>query len=216
VFAGPGIGPVMAVRAVFFDVGGVLQIAPPLRDFRLFADWEARLGLRPDEIRSRSASVWADGRIGRLSEAQVSSALARCLAWSEDQVTAFMADYWAEYLGSPNDDLIRYFRGLRPRYRTGIISNSFAGAREREQAAYQLSDSADLIVYSHETGICKPDHRIYRLACERLGVRPEEAVFLDDQEACVTAARDIGMHAVAYTGSASAIAAVDALLHLGR
>ena len=74
----------MTIKAVFFDVGGVLQIAPALRDFRVFATWEARLALLPGEIRSRSASVWADGRTGRLSEAEVSSALAECLAWSED------------------------------------------------------------------------------------------------------------------------------------
>ena len=85
-----------------------------------------------------------------------------------------MSSYWAEYPGPPNEDLIRYFRDLRPRYRTGIISNSFAGARGREQAAYQLSDSTDLIVYSHEAGTCKPDHRIYHLACEMLVVRPEQ------------------------------------------
>jgi putative hydrolase of the HAD superfamily len=205
----------MAIKAVFFDVGGVLEIAPALRDFRVFASWEARLGLSPGEIMSRSSCVWAGGRTGRLSEAEVSSALAGCLGWSADQVTAFMSGFWAEYLGSLNDDLARYFRDLRPRYRTGIISNSFAGAREREQAAYRLGELTDLIVYSHEAGVCKPDQRIYRLACEMLGVRPEEAIFLDDQDTCVTAARDVGMHAVSYAGNADAIAAIDALLTAG-
>jgi hypothetical protein len=43
-----------------------------------------------------------------------------------------MAEMWEEYLGTPNVELIDWFRDLRPRYRTGIIS-SFVGAREREQ-----------------------------------------------------------------------------------
>ena len=44
-----------------------------------------------------------------------------------------MADLWREYLGTANTELIEYARRLRPRYRTGILSNSFVGAREREQ-----------------------------------------------------------------------------------
>jgi hypothetical protein len=38
------------------------------------------------------------------------------------------------YLGTANTELIEYARSLRPRFRTGILSNSFVGAREREQA----------------------------------------------------------------------------------
>ncbi|MEX2626162.1 MAG: hypothetical protein WD225_04725, partial [Ilumatobacteraceae bacterium] len=48
----------------------------------------------------------------------------------------FMDDLWAEYLGTPNTELIDYFTGLGGRVRTGILSNSFVGAREREQERY--------------------------------------------------------------------------------
>ncbi|MDN3029733.1 hypothetical protein [Streptomyces sp. S.PB5] len=43
-----------------------------------------------------------------------------------------MADLWAEYPGTPNEELIGYVRGLRGSCRLGILSNSFVGARERE------------------------------------------------------------------------------------
>jgi beta-phosphoglucomutase-like phosphatase (HAD superfamily) len=58
--------------------------------------------------------------------------------------------------------------------------NSFVGAREREQALYGFKDMCDVIVYSHEVGWLKPDPRVYRVACERLGCAPDEAVLLDD------------------------------------
>jgi len=45
----------------------------------------------------------------------------------------------------------------------------------------------------------KPDPRIYHLALEKLGVRPEEAVFLDDMLINVQAARSIGMSAIQFT-----------------
>jgi putative hydrolase of the HAD superfamily len=134
------------------------------------------------------------------------------LGLDEQRLTAFMADVWREYVGSANTELIEYARGLRPRYLTGILSNSFVGAREREQAAYGFEELVDDIVYSHEAGMAKPDPRIYALVCERLGARPGETVFLDDVGQNVAGARDVGIHAVHYRDNAQAIAEIEKLL----
>jgi epoxide hydrolase-like predicted phosphatase len=123
-----------------------------------------------------------------------------------------MADVWREYLGSANTELIGYARRLRPRYRTGIVSNSFVGAREREQAAYGFEELVDEIVYSHEVGMSKPDPRIYALVCERLGVRPSEMIFLDDAQVCVAGAAEAGIHAIHYRNNAQAIKEIETLL----
>ena len=123
-----------------------------------------------------------------------------------------MADLWREYLGTANTELIEYVRRLRPRYRTGIVSNSFAGAREMEQAAYGFEDLVDEIVYSHEAGISKPDPRIYALICQRLNVVPGEMVFVDDVGLCVAGAREAGMHTVRYHNNAQAIAEIETQL----
>jgi putative hydrolase of the HAD superfamily len=53
---------------------------------------------------------------------------------------------------------------------------------------------------------------MYALACARLGVRPDETVFLDDTEPCVTGAREAGLHALHYRDNARAIADIDRLL----
>jgi HAD superfamily hydrolase (TIGR01509 family) len=71
---------------------------------------------------------------------------------------------------------------------------------------------ADVVVYSYEVGIEKPDQRIYQLACERLGVDPREVVMVDDVEANVVAARDVGMRAVLFQTTAQAITDVEACL----
>ena len=146
------------------------------------------------------ADVWTGGALGTITLDDVHLAIRDRLGLDGQQLTAFMADVWRQYLGSANTELIEYARGLRPRYRTGILSNSFVGAREREQAAYGFEDLVDGIVYSHEAGMAKPDPRIYALACDRLGARPGETVFLDDTEQCVAGARDVGIHAV-HTGT---------------
>jgi putative hydrolase of the HAD superfamily len=160
------------------------------------------------------ADAWHGGGIGTVSEREVHQALTERLGLNEKQLADFLADLWREYLGTANTELIDYARRLRPRYRTGILSNSFVGAREREQAAYGLADLVDEIVYSHESGMSKPDPESYALACERLAVEPAQAVFLDDYEPNVEGARLAGMYAVLYRDNAQAIRDIEKLLVL--
>lgn len=199
----------MTIRAVVFDIGGVLEITPDLGVDRL---WEARLGLSAGEMDERMHDVWVDGSIGAITLDDVHQAIRVRLGLDEQQLAAYMADVWREYLGTANTELMAYARRLRPRYRTGILSNSFVGAREREHAAYAFEDLVDEIVYSHEAGMSKPDPRIYALVCARLKVRPEEMIFLDDADLCVAGAREVGIHAVHYQDNAQAIDKIEKLL----
>lgn len=199
----------MAIRAVVFDIGGVLEITPDLGVTEL---WETRLRLPAGELNKRMHDAWAGGSIGTITEDDVHQAISDRLGLDGQQLAAFMADIWREYLGTANTELIKYARRLRPRYRTGILSNSFVGAREREQAAYGFEDLVDEIVYSHEAGMSKPDPRIYALVCARLDVRAQETVFLDDADRCVDGAREAGIHAVRYQDNAQAIEEIEKLL----
>jgi epoxide hydrolase-like predicted phosphatase len=199
----------MRIQAVVFDIGGVLEVNP---DLGVTGTWERRLGLAPGELNERMGDAWRGGSIGTISEGEVHQALTERLGLDERQLADFMRDMWREYLGTANTELIDYTRRLRPRYRTGIVSNSFVGAREREQAAYGFEDLVDEIIYSHECGMSKPDPGIYSLACERLQSDPAQMVFLDDSEPCVAGARQAGIQAVLYQDNAQAIRDIENLL----
>ena len=99
------------VRAVIFDIGGVLEVTPPT-GFR--ERWEESLGLGPGELDQRVYDVWRGGTLGTLSEPQVHSALAERLGLSAPDVQTFMAAFWADYLGTANTELIDYFRACAP------------------------------------------------------------------------------------------------------
>jgi len=199
----------MTVRAAVFDIGGVLETTAPMEfDQR----WEQRLGLPPGEISRRMDDVWLGGSLGTLSETEVHRLAGERLNLDTASVTAMMDEMWVEYLGTGNTDLITYVASLRSRVRTAILSNSFVGASEREQQRYNFPALVDVIVYSHEVGIKKPDPRIYALVCERLGVQPGEAIFVDDVPICVRAAHEAGMRAIQFSDNAQVIAAIEALL----
>lgn len=199
----------MAIQAIVFDIGGVLEITP---DLGMTEKWEERLHLKPGELNERMGSLWRDGSLGRCTPEDVMHGLRERIRMDQAQVDSFLHDLWTEYLGQPNTELIDYVRGLRPHYQTALLSNSFVGAREKEQERYQFEDLVDLIIYSHEVELAKPDRRIFELTCERLGVQPAETIFLDDVEVSVAAAREYGIHAILFKDTAQALADIQACL----
>ncbi|OGL34530.1 hypothetical protein A3F65_02715 [Candidatus Saccharibacteria bacterium RIFCSPHIGHO2_12_FULL_47_16b] len=97
-----------------------------------------------------------------------------------------------------NTELLEYIKQLKPKYKIGIISNVGTNwirdyfLTEEEQALF------DDMVLSFEVGTTKPDPRIYEMAAERLGVKPEEVIFIDDLEPYCEAARGVGMQSIVY------------------
>ncbi len=197
----------MVIRAVVFDIGGVLELdVIELVDIGLDARWEQRLGLRPGELDQRMETVWLAGSLGECTEEYVHQEMGKRLGMNQEQVEEYMREMWDWYCGRLNVPLADFFRSLRPRYQTAILSNSFVGARREEQQRYHFEEMCDLIIYSHEEGIAKPERRIFELTCEHLSIQPAETIFLDDFEPNVVAAREFGIHAILFQETTQAIA----------
>ncbi|WP_420706596.1 HAD family hydrolase [Streptomyces sp. NRRL F-5727] len=194
------------------DIGGVLEFTP---DTGWVQRWEERLELPRGTVHARMHDIWRAGSLGGIGERDVHEAVASRLELDAPQVEAFMADLWTEYLGTPNEELIDYVRGLRGRCRLGILSNSFVGARERETTLYRFDELVERIVYSHEIGIEKPDPRAFDAACAALDVRPEDCLFVDDVAVNVEAARAVGMQAHLFEDNARTITRIEAHLAAG-
>lgn len=65
----------------------------------------------------------------------------------------------------------------------------------REAGIYDLFP---IIILSHKVGFRKPDPKIFEITLDRLGVKPEEAVFVDDGEENVRAAEKVGMKGIIF------------------
>jgi HAD superfamily hydrolase (TIGR01509 family) len=63
---------------------------------------------------------------------------------------------------------------------------------------FPIDELCEDVVDSSHVGMRKPERAIYELTCARLGVAPEEAVFIDDNADNIAAARDYGMHTVHF------------------
>ena len=135
---------------------------------------------------------------------------------------AHTADYFARRLGLPPergaglvDEMIGLMHGhlreqvagrpgavelverLRGRTRLGLASNSPRHLVDTALATAGITDAFDAIVTSDDVEHPKPAPDLYLLACERLGVAPEDALALEDSSSGVTAAKAAGLTCIA-------------------
>ena len=199
----------MTIRAVIFDVGGVI-LRTEVQSPRL--RWAERLGVSPEVL---SATVFdsdaaAEATVGRLPAEAAWAHVAAAFDLDADALAQLRADFFS---GDRCDDaLVAFLRGLRPAYKTGILSNAWSDGRQVIAGKFALDDAVDDLVISAEVGVAKPDPRIYELATTRLGVRPEETIFVDDFVRNIDGARRFGMQAVHFRNREQTIAEVRALL----
>lgn len=98
----------------------------------------------------------------------------------------------------PNEPLFAYIRDeLKGRYPLGMLSNAGANWLDTMFEPWQVA-LFDETVLSYELGVVKPHPLMYETIATRLGVLPEEAVFVDDRIEFVEGARAVGMEAVHY------------------
>jgi epoxide hydrolase-like predicted phosphatase len=195
----------MTIRAVFFDVGGVL-IRVENHDKR--HEWEAYLGLPRGEVTRAvfDSEEAARAAVGEIPERDMWKSVTRRLGLRDDQLADFHRDFWA---GERFDvELAQFIQSLRPRYKTGIISNAWSDARPVLNRKFNLDSYVDDAIYSAEVKLVKPDARIFQLALARLGVQAKGAVFVDDMLENVRAAQSLGMKGVQFKNTMQAITEV--------
>jgi len=190
------------------DFGGVLvRTTDPAPRARLAES----LGISSRELERlvfESPSAQA-ASVGKISEEQHWVNVIRALGLPESEIPHVSQEFFGG--DSWDGELFDFLRGLRKKVKTGLISNAWSGLR-RVIVREQVDDAFDAMIISAEVQVAKPAAGIYTLALERLGVAPEQAVFVDDMLVNVEGARSVGMQAIPYTHSQGVMKAVRQLL----
>lgn len=188
-----------APSVIIFDYGNVLSQSQPIADVQAMAAildlpisqftelyWRFRIPYDAgfldsdaywDTVASRSLTL---DKISRLIEIDSRS-------WSH-----------------PEPVMAQWARDVRAAgLRTAILSNMPVPVRDYILRCSWLPEF-DAQTFSCEVGVCKPAPEIYRDCLDKLGVKPEEVLFLDDREPNVRAAETLGLHSVLFTTPAKA------------
>lgn len=203
----------MSIEAVIFDLGGVLVRT---EDRQPRAALAARLGMSYQELDDLVflSPTGYEATLGKLSTLDHWRSVLASLGLEESKLQEVQAGFWG---GDRLDrELIDLLRSLRGRYRTALLSNAWDDLRQVLTERWGISDAFDEVIISAEVGLAKPDPRIYHLTAQRLGVEPQQAVFVDDMPRNVQAAREQGMHAIQFIDSAQTRRDLAALLNGGE
>ncbi len=217
----------MSYRAVVFDLGGVV-FPSPLDAFRAY---ETRLGL-PERFLSRvvladpDRGAWSRLERGELDLEEFASAFeAECVAaGAEVDALELMTGVAAGM--EPRPAMVAAIGAIRAHgFTTAALTNNWTStpraaeggdgegsAGEEPGPLEALQSLFDLVVESAVVGMRKPDPRIYALVCERAGVQPAEAVFLDDLGANLKPARAMGMTTIKVVEPSEALAELGEIL----
>ena len=196
------------IRAVIWDMSGVLieETVPPSR-----TTWEDRLGLSDGEL--TRMVFWhplaVDLAQGRADPSELWRHLELDLGLSEGHLENLSHDFWGDPLWRP--DVLAYVDLLKGCRKQAVLSDAWINTRATVTAQINL-ERFDLIMFSAEEGLKKPDSRIFRRAVDRLSVSPQEVIFVDDRLANVEGALRVGMKAIEFTGFADVRRRIDDLI----
>jgi epoxide hydrolase-like predicted phosphatase len=196
------------VKGLLIDFGGVLT-TNVFDSFKAFCRAE---GLPEDTVknmfRERGEGL---GLLRRLEKGELSA---------EE-----FSQQFAPLLGVDSGNLVeRLFGGIGPDeamlgavrrsraagIKTGLISNSWGDGLAYDQAL--LDELFDALVISGEVGMHKPEPEIFHLGAERIGVAPEDCVFVDDLRENCAGAEAVGMKAILHRGAEGTLPQLEELL----
>lgn len=198
-------------RAVLFDLGGVLYHQGGCR----IGKWEKRLGLEDGQLGEMiyTSPVGQQAVLGEVVPELVWKEVGRRLSLSPQDVVDLERDFWLD--GKWDTRLLEFIRSLKPAIRIGLLSDAWLDARRRVEEAVGAG-LFDVMVFSAEEGIRKPDSEIYLRALDRFGVEPVETMFVDDRLANVLGAREADLLAVQHLDRERTIRFINSWLRADR
>jgi epoxide hydrolase-like predicted phosphatase len=204
------------LRGLVVDYGGVLtnSLGDAMRG------WAEEAGVDHDQFVALMREWLIDGAAenpahalerGELTDQDFSTALAARLRRADG--TTLPADGLLRRMMAgfvPNSSpMVAVVLAARARgIRTALLSNSWGLDYDRTG----WNDLFDAVVISGEVGLRKPEPEIYRLAADRLGLAPEECVFVDDLAPNVRGAAQVGMVGVHYVDHDRVVTELEELL----
>ncbi len=198
------------MKGLLVDFGGVLT-TNVFDSFKAFCVEE---GLDPDTVkrlfREDPAALGELRRLerGELTEEEFSERFGPMLGVSD---TDGLVDRLFAGMG-PDEPMIEAVKtAKRSGVKTGLISNSWGRGRYDRDAFPEMFDG---VVISGEVGLHKPEPEIFHLGAEKIGVPPEECVFVDDLRENCEGAERVGMTAVLHREPDETLDRLNELLEL--
>jgi glucose-1-phosphatase len=182
------------IKAVIFDLGNVLVNYDVEKAAKCFS---AASGLSTREIwkrffLSKFEQAYTRGEISTREFHKIA-----CKTLGAFIPLSTFSHYWNDIFWE-NPGMEKLLVRIKKHYPLYLISNTNALHFNHIKKNFKLLRHFDRKFPSHEVGARKPDTKIYRRVLKKIGLRPEETVFIDDMKSFIAGARKTGMHAIRF------------------
>lgn len=183
------------IKNMVFDIGNVLVRWSPLEIARLtFSDEVKALEMAPRIFQN---DIWLELNIGRMTEKQAKQKYQNQLGLAPDIVE--MLFYYIKESLIPIYGTHRLLCKVKKAgYKVFALTDNVDEIVEFLQQRYDFWTLFDGAIVSSEVGCLKPSPRIYHQLLNQYQLVPAETVFLDDMEANVKGAQDVGIHGIQF------------------
>ena len=182
------------IEAVLFDFGGVILSSP----FEAFAAYEKEIGLPANTIRKINATDPDSNAWAQFERREVSTE--DFVLLFEEEALALGYELDAQRIleglhGSLRPSMVEALSKCSSKFKTAMLTNNITpmGEQDLDEDVQKVVEIFDLLIESSIEGCRKPEEKFYEVACERLDVKPENCVFLDDLGINLKPARAMGM-----------------------
>ncbi len=184
------------LTAVVFDIGNVLVQWDLRALYRAVFDDEAEMERFLAEVWTTDHNLRCDA--GESFEAVMAEVIAEHPHYEAEIRAAH--DRWEETIPGPVEGSFELLAELRD---AGVelygVTNFSAETFPRMFARHPEVGLLSEIVVSGQVGVTKPDRRIFEVLCERTGITPAEAVFVDDSPINTAGAAALGFDTITFT-----------------
>ncbi|MFH1456269.1 MAG: HAD family phosphatase [archaeon] len=179
------------IKAIIFDFGGVFSNYGSFAPFVKF--YASKFDKDIDEFYEVIRKHYRDARVNKISGNQFWKEVAKYLGNEPEQVQKDCMKFFGF-----NEKVRELAVKLKKHYKLGILSNHVENWFDLELKKHKLYDLIDEVVVSYEEKMVKPEEEFYLLIVNRLNVKPNECVFIDDQYRNLVSADKLGIKVVHF------------------
>ncbi|MGO9437121.1 MAG: HAD family hydrolase [Terracidiphilus sp.] len=188
----------MSLRAVIFDYGMVLTGTPDAEAH------DALVRMTGLPIERFESLYWKDRHAydeGKLSGITFWQKFLRDARINGNQATVEALNRLdARMWTTQNPAMVAWQQRLKQRgLLTAILSNMGDSVLASVEREFPWIKGFDVLVWSYQLHVAKPDPKIYLHTLQKLGTRPDETLFIDDKRLNVDAAIALGMKSIEFT-----------------
>jgi len=179
------------IKAIIFDFGGIFTKE---RNFDTFAKkYSEKFSVDYEELLRIMGENWQLVKVNKIDSNVFWEKTSEYLKYNSEKLRKETIQFFGL-----RENMLKIAKFLKSEYKLALLTNQIRDWLSEMIKKYKLNDVFDTIVISDEVKLAKPDPRIYQIVLERMGLKPEQCLFIDDKEENIEAARKLKIKTILF------------------